>query len=180
MLAVAFPRCTATDKRCRRYSVDFGSPDSSDMRRPSSLNYLSKLSILYNQTNFTSLYTVVVCKLDFRLYKSVCKFSRPSQQAVSKLSILSILYNQTYFTSIYTVVICKFDIIQLCKLGLDLWTVQIQGIGSCQGLLGLCRLQVPQLWKVCVVLPGGMGGQPTHLENNPSVTTNPGCWDQVL
>jgi len=39
MLArMAFPRCTATDKRCRRYSVDFGSPDSSDIRRPSSLN----------------------------------------------------------------------------------------------------------------------------------------------
>jgi len=31
---VAFPRCTATDKRCRRYSVDFGSPDSNDMQRP--------------------------------------------------------------------------------------------------------------------------------------------------
>jgi len=26
-MEVAFPRCTATDKCCRRYSVDFGSPD---------------------------------------------------------------------------------------------------------------------------------------------------------
>ena len=37
-MEVAFPRCTATDQRYTRYSVDFESPDSSDMRRPSSLN----------------------------------------------------------------------------------------------------------------------------------------------